>query len=403
MKYKVAIITGTPDWHRPEFYQKMAIHPRIDLNVYFCSRQALNGRLLYEAFRVTDGNWGINLLKGYKYKILRNYSPRKPTFGRTKLFSHVNLGICAEIRKKRYDAVIITMWNDITYWIAAITCKLLRIPFLFAGDSTILTEENKPLWKRKLKQYLLGELLFPMASGCLYRSELNRQFYRYYGVPDDRLFFYPLSVDYERYFTLYQRLRKERGRIRAEEGLSDDTFVILFVGRLSEEKRPFDLLRAYQKVESPNKALLIVGDGKLKRDIESYIKYEGAQDVHLLGFKPRPEVPKFYIMADVLVLPSSYEPHGDVVKEGMCFGLPVIVSDKVGASVDLVKHDENGFIYPCGDTEALTLYLNLLANDSQKRKVFGEASLRIIKNWDHNKAIDGLIQALDYIYKKRNE
>jgi len=401
MKCKVAFVTGNPNWHCPEFYQKMASHPRIDLIMYFLSQDALNGSLLRQAFGVNSGIWGVELLKGYRYKFLKNYSPLRPEFNKTKVFSYLNFGVWNEIKKNHYHAVVITMWNDLGFWLAAIACRFSNTPFLFAGDSTILTEKAKSKWKRVIIRIFLGKILFPLASGFLYRTELNRQFYRYYGVPEEHLFFYPLSVDYKGLSKVYNTLHGEKENLRSKYKIPKEAFVILFVGRLSEEKRPLDLLTAYAKSKTMNKVLVVVGDGKLKKTLRDFAKQKCIKNIYFFGFRPRTEVLNFYALSDMLVLPSGYEPHGDVVKEAMCFGLPIIVSDKVGASEDLVKHGGNGFVYPCGDTEMLASYIDELSN-KRKRTSFGKKSLDIVRDWGHDKAINGLIEALDSIYKERS-
>jgi len=399
MKYRIAFVTGLPNWHFSEFYKKLASHPKIDLTMLFC--ESLGENVYKEAFGISNLEWGVNLLEGYKYKFLKNYSPFPPTFGKTKLFSHLNFGVWNEIKKGHYHAVIVDIWNDISYWLAALACKVSNTPLLFASDSTILTERAKPKWKRVIKQVLLGRLLFPLASGFLYRTELNRQFYLHYGISEKLLFFYPLSVDYEGLSNRYCELKKERHKLRLRYGIPTNAFVILFVGRLSKEKKLQDLIEGYMKTKAENKALIIVGDGKLRETLQEFVKRRNLQNVYFMGFRPKTEVPNFYALSDLLVLPSDYECHGDVVKEAMCFRLPVVVSDKVGASADLVKHSKNGFVYPCGNIDMLTFYIDELS-DKAKREQFGEMASEEVKKWDHSVAINGLINALDFIYRRVN-
>jgi len=372
----------------------MAFHPNIDLTMYFCSRETLDGTYLLQEYGVQRKEWGEELLGGYKYKFLKNFLP---IMCRTKLFKYLNLGIWKEIKNGDYHAVIITDWADLTYFITAIACKLFKTPFLFAADSTILIEKTRPRWKRAIKKFVLGKFLFQMASGFLCLSKLNRDFYRYYGVSEEKLFFYPQPVNYEKYFNLYCQLREQRESLRKEIGIFPDTFTIIFVGRLVENKRPLDLLKAYKILKLENKALIIVGDGKLKQMLQRYVDQHCLKGVYFVGFKPKSEVLKFYSLSDLLVLPSSIEPQGAVVAEAMCFGLPVIVSNRVGFSEDIVKHGVNGFIYPCGNINMLALYIEKLF-DKNKRKRFGEKSLQIISNWGPDKTINGLIEALDFIY-----
>ena len=82
-------------------------------------------------------------------------------------------------------------------------------------------------------------------------------------------------------------------------------------------------------------------------------------DVRFLGFKNQTELPEYYSLADIFVLPSGMgETWGLVTNEAMCFSLPVIVSDMVGCSLDLVIPGENGFIFAVGDTKKLTEHLS---------------------------------------------
>src|SRR4030095_2671554 len=79
-----------------------------------------------------------------------------------------------------------------------------------------------------------------------------------------------------------------------------------------------------------------------------------ANAVTIAGFVNQRALPDWYASADTLVLPSdSRETWGLVVNEAMAAGLPVIVSNAAGCSVDLVRERDNGFTYPCGDVDTL--------------------------------------------------
>ena len=392
-KYKVALLEYSPSWHHPELYKQLASHRNLDLMVYFCSRSALNGQLLSEAFDAKGMSWGENLLQGYDFKFLKNYPLGQPKIHKTRLFTYFNPEIWSEIRKGKYDAIVVSMWNDITPWLAVVSAKLSREKVLFIGDSTVLTEAGKPLWLRLIKKVILGKLLFPMGSGFLFRDEVNRQFFQQYGVPDERLFFYPYSVDYELYHAQYQILKNEKESIRQELGLGKDALVVLFVGRLCKEKRPLDLIKAFEKINIKDKTLIFVGGGVLADELNNYVDEKRIHTVRFTGFKPRAEILRFYLSADIFVLPSGLEPHGLVVNEAMCFGLPIIVSDQVGAAGDLVKHGENGFVYDCGDISQLAGCLEELA-DKATRDRYGQKSLELVKSWDHKEAVSGLVNAL---------
>ncbi len=121
------------------------------------------------------------------------------------------------------------------------------------------------------------------------------------------------------------------------------------------------LLLAHRELSKKVKSSLVfVGDGYLRDKMEKYINDNNLENVFIMGFRNQSELPGFYAMSDVFVLPSKLEPWGLVVNEAMCFGLPVIVSDQVGASGDLVVDDENGYIFPACNINALTKSLTEL-------------------------------------------
>jgi glycosyltransferase involved in cell wall biosynthesis len=97
-----------------------------------------------------------------------------------------------------------------------------------------------------------------------------------------------------------------------------------------------------------------------------------------------------YSAADLLVLASEFEPWGMVVNEAMCCGLPVVVSDKVGAAADLVADGINGFVYPVGDVPALADRVLRLVEDEGLRRAMARESVRRIGEWSVEAGVDAL-------------
>ncbi|RKX93558.1 MAG: glycosyltransferase family 1 protein, partial [Spirochaetes bacterium] len=147
--------------------------------------------------------------------------------------------------------------------------------------------------------------------------------------------------------------------------------------------------------------LLFVGDGEERKTLGDYVKKRSIKNVLFLGFKNQTELPKYYVIGDIFVLPSSFEPWGLVINEAMCYGLSIIATDKVAATTDLVHHGENGFIYPAGDIEALANCLLKLIQDGELRKNMGKRSFEIISRWSYVEDIKGIMAALDYVRKNR--
>lgn len=392
-QYKISFLLSHPIQYFSPLFREMAKHPQIDLTVYYCSDESIRG--VKDVGFGKEVKWDIPLLEGYKYKFLKNYSP-KPTIFKPP-YGLINLGIVREILNNDYDAMIVHGLNYITYLITFITAILRRTPIFIRAESPINQEMVKPRWKVTLKKLLLGSL-FKRFAGFLAIGTENREFYKFYGVSDEKIFFTPYAIENERFMKNYEELLSKKDELKKEHGIPLDKVVILFSGKLIDKKRPMDLLMAYEKVSLENKALVYIGDGYLRRDLEEYVREKKLENVYFLGFKNQTELPKYYIMADIFVLPSSVgETWGLVVNEAMCFHLPVIVSDMVGCGSDLVKHGENGLIYPVGDIDKLADCLLRLLQDQALREKMGKLSIEIISKWSYKEDIEGILTALEYV------
>jgi glycosyltransferase involved in cell wall biosynthesis len=129
-----------------------------------------------------------------------------------------------------------------------------------------------------------------------------------------------------------------------------ETLRYLFVGRLIERKGIDVLLEAFRGVAGGE--LWIAGDGPLRGTVEAAAAADPR--VRLLGHRSGAALEKVYREAHVLIVPSLYEPWGLVVHEGLAHGLPVIVTDQVGAGDDLIDSGTNGYVVPAGSGSALT-------------------------------------------------
>ena len=395
--YKVAIVAPTCFYYQVPLFWALAAHPRIDLTVYFCSDEGLLGHDVLKAYGA-EGSWGSEeeLLQGYDSKLMRNHSPFATYL--SSLVGLVNLGIWGEIRRERPDAVVIMSWMNPTWWLAVLACLRFRIPFLYMTDANVTAESEKTLLISWVKKIVLGKVLFPLTTGFLCAGTANRQLYRYYGVLDRKLVPFAYSWGYDALAKASENLKSARARVRVELGLPEESFVILYVGRLSEEKRPFDLLQAYESVALPDKSLLIAGDGYLRESLQDYVSEHDLDGVKLFGFQNRESILKFYAVADVLVLPSIQETWVIVVSEALCFGLPAIVSDQVGSGMDLVSHGWNGFKYAGVDVEALASHIKFLAElPMEERLAMGANSYTIIQDWSQRNLAETLDQYLDLV------
>ena len=244
------------------------------------------------------------------------------------------------------DFCVINGYTGIDQNIVIRYCIQHKIPYGIDSDTPLHIPSN-PLLAVVKKLYLHLLLCHPFCYG-IPGGTLQKENFLYYGIPEARIFIRPMTVSQERIRHAYEAL-PSKSRIKQEFGL-DGKSVFLFVGRLETVKNVDILIDAFGKIKvsKPDTALVIIGDGNERDNLEKMVVSNGIPDVYFAGYQVFPALTKYYKLADVFVLPSSFEPWGLVVNEAMICGLPVIVSTKVGCRQDLIAEGKNGYIFESG-------------------------------------------------------
>jgi glycosyltransferase involved in cell wall biosynthesis len=192
-----------------------------------------------------------------------------------------------------------------------------------------------------------------------------------------------------------------RNEMRCRHSISDDHCAILFVGRIEEIKRVDRAIEAMAHLRSEEKVfrLFLAGDGTCRNKLEEYAHQQGLGDViTFFGDVAHDELPPYYNMADLLVLPSEMEGVPMVILESLACGTPVVATN-VGGIADIVKNGENGFVLddaaPPNLAEAICLASRLktgrvaLADSVSHLSTvcFAEELNRIIKKAMYNKKV----------------
>ncbi len=185
---------------------------------------------------------------------------------------------------------------------------------------------------------------------------------------------------------------------RSEIGIVDGRTVVGMVGRLSQQKAPWNFIKSVPHVleRYKNAVFLIVGDGELMSEMKKLACDLGINDnVLFLGF--RDDLPEILRILDIYVLTSQWEGLGRSLTEAMYVGCPVIATGVEGVP-ELVQNDETGVLVPVNDPVALSKEINKMLLDKEKRNRLGRmASLRINQSFKANimvKKIDELYQRL---------
>jgi phosphatidylinositol alpha-mannosyltransferase len=155
--------------------------------------------------------------------------------------------------------------------------------------------------------------------------------------------------------------------------LRDDKLNILFVGRLEKRKGLGDLLRAYRLLltRMPRTRLIIVGDGPLRGNVESYVARHRLPDVIMAGYVPETVKPRYYASADIFCAPATgAESFGIVLLEALASGLPVVATEVPGYMSVLEPGHDSLTVEPRSWRE-LAASLVILARDAALRSRMG--------------------------------
>jgi len=378
---KVGFLISHPIQYNAPVFRELARQPGIALTVIYCCAHGLRegrDRRFGVRFR-----WDVPLLEGYRHRFLPDVlgdgaAPRPP-------LRPLNPGVVGELLRERYDVLIVHGYAYVTCWLAFAAARFSGSVVLVRGESNLLRRRSAP---KRAAKWLCMRALARLAHGYLAVGTESRRYAEACGVPPHRVFLSPYCVD-NGFFA------RGRGRqVRQRLGLEPGTVLFAFVGKLYPRKAPMDLLMAFRRASTAGGgALMFVGDGAQRGELEGYAARHGLRGVRFVGFVNQSHLPHYYAAADVLVLPSRAEPWGLVVNEAMASGCAVVVSDACGCAADLVRDGVNGYVFPAGDVDALARILRELAGDPAGVRAMGRQSLRIIRGWTPQACAERMAQA----------
>lgn len=155
--------------------------------------------------------------------------------------------------------------------------------------------------------------------------------------------------------------------------------IVLFVGRMDQEKRVDELLRAFAALPAGTDARCeIVGEGVMREEWTGLAAELGiGTRTRFFGFVDEDELVAAYKRASVFCMPGIAELQSIVTLEAMAAGTPVIAANAM-ALPHLVRPGRNGWLYTPGDVPELTTRLAALLGDAEMRRRMGAASLELV-------------------------
>lgn len=278
---------------------------------------------------------------------------------------------------------------------ALLWAMFFKLPFAVIGDANYFIDSTAGL-KRMVKRFWLRQVT-KRAAALIAIGTANRLFWESYGAREEQLFEAKFAVDNEFFGGAVARLESDAAELRNKLGFKREV-IFLFVGRLVKRKNVDLIIEAARQFKNEQIVVVIAGSGDEAESLKALVGNH--RQVIFAGNIPPSELPLYYAVADVLVLPAEREPWGLVVNEAMACGLAVIAHKDCGAAVDLVD-EGNGVRLESFSVEEMARAMKRLASDEPLLRSMQQCSRERIQGWSIEAAARGIVRAVEASGVKR--
>jgi len=265
---------------------------------------------------------------------------------------------------------------------------IARVIGKLTGKKVLCSKRDSDLWKpwfvhiiNRLTAWLADATVTNFKDGI---GELKKD-----GIASQKIIYIPNGKS----VADYNNITLSKNEAKKQLGLEQNDFVICFTGRLVWYKGHEYLIRAFSKVlfKYPNAKLLIVGEGKMRKYLESQTRELNlSSSIIFLG--NRTDIPQILRATDIFVSPSLRDGMPGAVMEAMAAGLPIVATNADG-SKDLIKNYENGIFVPIKNSNAISEKVIELINDK-------DLAIKLGKNAYNTIAKDFTVEKMVSAYQK---
>src|SRR3954463_1355344 len=286
---RIAFLVERPTQFEAPFYRFAAQDPEHELRVLFTGGPGVAGPV-FDPELGTSVSWGIDLLGGYPSEVC-------PASGTASWFAE-------RLRRDRCDLLIANGNTKPLYRLGTRTARHSGVATALRLDSVLF--DGSPL-RNLAKQLLFATYMKRTYDFFFGVGSLTLEYLRAFGVPSERTGLFPYAVDVEAFRSRSLLSPEQRAAARARLNVPADARIILSLAKLSSREAPWDLLRAFDRLEKDgNTWLVLAGDGPDRAALER----EAGPRVRFPGYIPYLELPALYAAADLFVHPAREERWG---------------------------------------------------------------------------------------------
>jgi glycosyltransferase involved in cell wall biosynthesis len=279
----------------------------------------------------------------------------------------------------KYDIVHINSYRQFQDMVSFIVLSIIKKPFVLTSHGYVLPEGVGKRYK-KMYDFFIGKKILRKSKKIIAFHEKNLKEYQKMGVDAKNIEIIPNTIDIEKI--------PEKGNLRKKLGLKNNEKILLYLGRINEDKGIGYLIEAFSKIKQEKLHLVLAGPDfdfmdKAKKMIED-LKLE--KRTHFLGLVEKKEKFEAFADADFTVYPSLHEAGiSMVVLESAAAAKPIIISDSIGFSEE-VKSDNAGIAIPVKDIEQFSNAIEWMYLNETEAMEMGKRAQEIVKkkfSWEN--------------------
>ncbi len=379
-KTRILFIHNTAMWYRRPFFNLLA--------------QKYPIKYIFTHLNVSKNIYNIELsnkivgMENLDYNVLKNYFK-------------IAFGVIGE-SFGNYDVLVGGSWDSLpelietTFYFSV--AKLRRKKFiLWTEDWNWRIRSQK---RRVVKVF--ARWIIKNSDAIVVPGNKHKECVIYMGSKPEKIFLMPNASNFSGDENISQK------EVFSENPEFKDKKIILFVGRLVEQKGVNYLLKAFLRIkkEIENTVLVIIGKGSHEQELKKIVRdLKIENDVYFLGQIDNQFLKHYYNMSEICVVPSITDNIVDawafVVNEAMSCGKPVIASDATGSAFDMIKNGKNGFIVPEKDSQALYDSIKTILSDEELTEEMGKNSKETVENgFRYKNMVEGFSKAIEYLKEK---
>lgn len=352
---KIGVVTYNKNPYRMKQFKEFTEINNHEFKFYYC--------------RNIDRKWKVNNEELIKEKELN-------IIFRSNRFGYLNSGLIDIV--KNNDLILIGGYEQLTYIFLSVLCRIYKKSYVLIFDGISC---NKLKQKKNSIKYMLKKIVIKNSKAIFGNGKVSRIYFKKnFGKKDNEIYNQYLTIDSKAIIKNNNNALEYRKYYRKKYGIDINKKVIFYSGRVIRLKNIDSIIEAISRIKNKDEyVLFIAGGGEEEENIKVLAK-EKKVNIIITGFiKDQGELFKHYYLGDIFTLMSVDEAWGLVVNEAMYAKLPIVLSNRCGSALDLIKENKNGFSLDPVDINGLKeCYINIFNMDL---KSMGEESFNIIKEW----------------------